>query len=99
MTSLKTSIPRLGSVKLKTGRVKLHIIRNQTAEDCAKAFDAEYADIRKYRSADFAGFAIIAGGIDGGASSTIRVFDCRQAGHSMVPDFTRSLLIQHLATD
>jgi hypothetical protein len=46
-----------------------------------------------------AGFAIIAWGIDGGASSTIRVFDSRQVGSSMVPDFARSSPIQDLATD
>jgi hypothetical protein len=91
-------MPRLGSVRLKGGAT-LHIIRNSSAESCTNVLDAECADIHKYRSADFAGFAIVAWGIDGGAYSTIRVFNSGQVGRSMVPDFTRSLLIQHLATD
>ena len=48
---------------------------------------------------NMAGFAIVAWSVDGGISSSIRVRDSRQVGRGMVPDFVRSQLIEHLATD
>ena len=95
---MKTSIPRLSSVKLKTG-AKLHIIRNTIAEDCDKAFASDCAEFRTHNSGMMAGFAMVAWGIDGRVSTSIRVRDSRQVGRGMVPDFVRSQLIEHLATD
>jgi hypothetical protein len=95
---MKTSIPRLGSVKLKTGAT-LHVIRNTIAEDCDKAFAEDCTNIRQHRKGNMAGFAIVAWSIDGGVSTSVRVRDSRQVGRGMVPDFVRSQLIEHLATD
>jgi hypothetical protein len=96
---MKTSIPRIGSVKLKNGGAKLSIIRNTVSEDCTKAFANNCDHIRAVRGANMAGFAIVAWSVDGGLSTSIRVSDSRQVGRGMVPDFVRSQLIEHLATD
>lgn len=95
---MKTSIPKLISVRLKTG-ASIHVIRNTVAEDCDRAFAEDCADIRQHRAGSMAGFAIVAWSIDGGTSTSVRVRDSRQVGRMMVPDFVRSALINHLATD
>jgi hypothetical protein len=51
------------------------------------------------RASDMAGFAIVAWGFDGGVSTSVRVRDSRQVGRTMVPDFVKSALIDHNATD
>jgi hypothetical protein len=95
---MKTSIPRLASVKLKSG-ASLHIIRNTVSEDCERVFATDCTNIGQARSGNMAGFAIVAWSVDGGISSSVRVRDSRQVGRGMVPDFVRSQLIEHLATD
>ena len=95
---MRTSIPRIRSVKLKGG-AELHVIRNTVAEDCEKAFVDDCAAFRAHISGRMAGFAMVAWGIDGRVSTSIRVRDCRQVGRGMVPDFVRSQLIEHLATE
>ena len=95
---MKTSIPRIKAVRLKSG-ASLHVIYNTVAEDCEQAFAQDCADIRKHRAGTMAGFAIVAWSIDGGTSTSVRVRDSRQVGRMMVPDFVRSALIEHNATD
>jgi len=95
---LKTSVPRIGSVRLKNGAT-LHVLRNTVAEDCHTAFLEDVADISKHRAANMAGFAIVAWSVDGGTSTALRVRDSRQVGRTMAPDFVRSALIEHNAVD
>jgi hypothetical protein len=95
---MKTSIPRLRSVKLKSGAT-LHVFRNTTVQDCKAAFAVDCRDITKQRDTDLVGFAIVAWGLDGGVSTTLRIRDSRQVGRTMAPDFVRSALIDHNATD
>jgi hypothetical protein len=95
---MKTSIPRIRSVKFKDGAT-LRVLRNTAVQDCTAAFATDCADIRKYRGSDMVGFAIVAWGLDGGISTTLRIRDSRQVGRTMAPDFVRSALIDHNATD
>lgn len=91
---MKTSIPRLASVRLKGG-AKLHVLRNGRAEDAQKLLVSDHVEIADRMNGKLAGFAICAWGIDGSVSTSVHVRD-GTVGIMMVPDFVHTALANYV---
>jgi hypothetical protein len=95
---MKTSIPRLSSVKFRNG-TSLHVIRNTRAEECHRAYLRETAEIGRVRADKMIGFAVVAWCNDGSTSTALRVFDGSQVGRMGAPEFVKTALIDYNASE
>lgn len=89
---MKQSIPKLHSVRLKSGGAKLHVFESQSSiisNDLVQ--DAQ--KISAMRIKDLTGYAIVAWGVRGDTSSSLRVGTGRYVGLSEAPEFIKNVLI------
>jgi hypothetical protein len=95
---MKTSIPRLSKATFRDGR-SLHVLRNRRVEQCVRSFDNLTRSVRDHRAEDMAGFAVVAWSINGDVTTTLAIADGRQVGTMMVPEFVKTALMDHIASD
>lgn len=89
---MKTSIPRLRSVRLKSG-ASLSLIHNDRPCRAMERLADDVRLITDYPAGRLAaGYALVVWGTDGSVASILRVYDSRQLGAAMVPDFVRTQL-------
>lgn len=66
---IRTSVPRLRSVRFKDGRAPIRVIRPAAGPNCVDRFYDDIDAIAK-KNPDMAGYAIVAWARDGGTSAT-----------------------------
>ena len=90
---MKTSTPKLHSVRLKAGGAKVKVYKNPNSpEYLTREFLAETKDIAVNRRADMVGYAVVAWCNKGGCSAAMRVCDGRWLGRFEAPEFVKSVL-------
>lgn len=94
---MKTSIPKLSSVKFRSG-ASIHVLRNRRPEECVRAYDRLASGIRARRADDMTGFAIVAWSDRGSVSTTLHIEDGRQVGTMMAPEFVKNAILDHIAS-
>jgi hypothetical protein len=96
----RVSIPRVRSVRLKSGGATLRLIRPAEEHDCAEPMLRLAQKIRAGAKRDgkaIAGYAIVAWQADGRAWSAFRNGRLSPISGPMVPDIVRAVLVNTVA--
>lgn len=93
---MKTSIPRLHSVRPKAGGASIHLLRQEQGDDDFRRTMVRHARMIAGFEGDMAGFAVVAIYKDGGHSLGWRVDDNGPIGATMLPSIIRDLLLRDI---
>lgn len=93
---IRTSIPRLHSVQLKSGGAKVRVLENKGPEKLCRNFLNDAEEIERKRSKDMIGYAIVAWARDDSLST---VFDLQKEAWLspyQIPDFVYAAFYKHV---
>src|ERR1700722_877305 len=93
---VRVSIPRLRSVRLKSGGATLRVFDNQISPVLCQDLKTDIREIIEKRKTDMDGFAVVAWSRSGDVSSSVRVRSGRYVGRSEVAGFVRSAVFSHI---
>lgn len=89
---MRTSIPRLHSVKLKAGGARLHVLKGG-GYDLRDEYAAVTREVAKSHDGRIAGFAVVVWGPDNASTCACRVGNASTIPSILAPDFVRNRLL------
>lgn len=93
---MKTTTPRLRSVRFKSGGAGLRVIRNIEIEETRRSFEQSVKHVRDKREDDIIGYAIVAWARDGSTSSAFDFADHKNVSTPELAQFVKDVLSQHI---